>query len=120
VTLVEFLQARLTEDELMAVAAIDGSPSWQTHYDFRDVKDDQGHYVVQAETVHPSLEQAGHIARHSPARVLREVEAKRLVIADYLRYDADGDLLRRAVTEDILRALCSVYSEHPDYNHAWS
>jgi hypothetical protein len=118
--LVEFLQARLIEDELMAVAAIDGSPSWQTHYDFRDVKDDQGHYVVQAENVHPSLEQAGHIARHSPARVLREVEAKRLVIADYLRYDADGDLLRRAVTEDILRALCSVYSEHPDYNHAWS
>lgn len=114
--LVEFLQARLAEDELIALAATDGSPRWKTHYDFRDVKDDQGHYVVQADTVHPSLEQAAHIARYSPARVLQEVEAKRLVLADYLRHEAEGDLLRRGITEDILRSLCAVYAEHPDYN----
>lgn len=119
-TLVEFLQARLAEDELIALTATDGSPQWRTNYDYRDVKDDEGHYVVQADTQHPTLEQAAHIARHCPAHVLREVEAKRAVIADFLRRDAAGDLLGRGVIEDILRSLCSVYAEHPKYNQSWS
>ncbi|PZS13677.1 MAG: hypothetical protein DLM57_16100 [Pseudonocardiales bacterium] len=119
-TLVEFLQARLAEDELIALAATDGSQQWRTHYDYRDVKDEDGHYVVQADTRRPSLEQAAHIARHCPARVLREVEAKRAVIADYLRHDAAGDLLERDAVEDLLEELCSVYADHPDYIKSWS
>lgn len=115
-TLVEFLQARLAEDELIALTAVDGSPRWQIQFDYRDVKDELGYYVVQADRQHPSLEQAAHIARHAPARVLREVEVKRLVIADYLRCDAAGELLGRGIIEDILRGLCSVYADHPDYN----
>jgi hypothetical protein len=119
-TLVEFLQARLAEDELTALAAVDDSPHWRASYDYRDVKDEHGHYVVQADPRYPSLEQAAHIARHSPARVLADVEAKRAVIADYLRLDAAGELLARGRVEDILRSLCSVFSEHPDYNTSWS
>jgi hypothetical protein len=119
-TLVEFLQARLSEDELIALAAVDGSPQWRSSYDYRDVKDEQGHYVVQADARHPSVEQAAHMARHSPARVLADVAAKRAVIADYLRHEATGDLLARGVVEDILRGLCSVHAEHPDYNTSWS
>lgn len=119
-TLVEFLQARLAEDELIALAAIDGSPQWRSSYDYRDVKDEHGHYVIQADARHPNVQQAAHIARHCPARVLAEVEAKRGVIADYLRHDATGDLLERGVVDDILRGLCTVYAEHPDYNASWS
>src|SRR5256885_13394975 len=119
-TLVEFLQARLAEDELIAQAAIDGSPRWRTHYDYRDVKDEEGHYVVQADTQYPTLEQAAHIARHSPARVLRGVEAKRRVIADYLHREAAGELLERTGVEDCLRAMCLEYADHPDYNPAWT
>lgn len=119
-TPVEFLQSRLAEDELIALAAIDGSPRWRTRYDYRDVKDDEGHYVVQADTQHPSLGQAAHIARHCPSHVLREVEAKRVVIAEFLRHDAAGDIRPRGVIEDILRSFCSVYAEHPDYNQSWS
>ena len=119
-TLVEFLQARLAEDELTALAAIDGSPRWHNSHLYRDIKDEHGHFVVEADSRHPSVEQAAHIARHSPARALAEVEAKRVVIADYLRLDAAGDLLARGVVEDILRSMCSVYNEHPDYNAAWS
>jgi hypothetical protein len=119
-TLVEFLQARLGEDELIALAAIDGAPRWQTHYDYRDVKDEEGHYIIQADPQYPSLEQAAHIARHSPARVLRGVEAKRLVIADYLHREAAGDVLERAAVEYILKALCLEYCEHPDYNPSWA
>ena len=119
-TPVEFLQARLAEDELTALAAIDSSPRWRASYPYRDVKDDDGHYVVQADSRHPSVEQAAHIARHAPARVLADVEAKRAVIADYLRLDAAGDLLARGVVEDILRAMCAVYAEHPDYSPSWA
>lgn len=119
-TVVEFLQARLADDELTALAATDGSPRWRSRYDYRDVKDEQGHYVVQADTRHPSLEQAAHIARHCPDRVLTEVAAKRALIADYLRLDAAGDLLARGVVENILRLLCSAYSDHKDYNPSWA
>lgn len=119
-TIVEFLQARLAEDELIALAAIDGVAQWRAHYDFRDVKDEQGHFVVQADTLHPSLEQAAHIARHCPARALLDVKAKRAVIAEYLRCDAAGDLLGRGVAEDIMRGLCWAYAEHADYNESWA
>lgn len=119
-TLLEFLQARLTEDELTALAAIDGSPAWRSSLDFRDVKDDNGRFVIEADRKHPSVGQAAHIARHCPSRVLAEVEAKRLVIADYLRTDAGGDLLERDIVESVLRHMSSVYADHPDYNPSWS
>jgi Family of unknown function (DUF6221) len=118
-TIVEFLEARLTEDELTAHAAIEGSPEWQAHYDYRDVKDADGRFVVQADSRYPTAEQAAHIARHSPARVLRECEIKRGLIAEFLRRDALGDLAGRSALEDTLRAVGSAYSQHPDYDAAW-
>jgi hypothetical protein len=120
VTLLEFLQARLTEDELTGIAAVDGSPAWHSSLAFRDVKDEQGHFVVEADRHHPSVEQAAHIARQCPARALADVEAKRLVIADYLRSDAAGELLERGALENVLRHLSSVYADHPDYNPSWA
>jgi len=119
-TLLEFLQARLTEDELTALAAIEGSAMWRSSLAYRDVKDDDGHYVIAADRQHPSVEQAAHIARHNPARVLADVEGKRLVIADYLRLDASGDVLERGAVENALRHLARAYSDHPDYNPSWS
>jgi uncharacterized protein DUF6221 len=119
-TIVEFLEARLAEDELTAHAATDASADWQPYYDYRDVKDLEGHFVVQADSRHPTTAQAAHIARHSPARALRECEAKRAIIADFLRRDALGDLPGRSAVEDTLKALSAVYSHHPDYDPAWS
>lgn len=119
-TLLEFLDARLTEDELTALAAIEGSPVWRSSLSFRDVKDEAGHYVIAADRHHPSVEQVAHIARHGPARILAEVEARRLVVADYLRLEAAGNLLERGVIEDVLRHLALVYADHPDYNPSWS
>ena len=68
-TLVEFLEARLVEDELTANAANDGAADWHVFYAYRDIKDGDGHYVVLAHRQYPSVEQAVHIARHSPAPV---------------------------------------------------
>jgi hypothetical protein len=120
VTLVEFLEARLAEDELMAAAAIESAADWHVLYAYRDIKDGDGHYVVQADGLHPSLGQAAHIARHSPGRVLRQCEAARAVIAESLRLDAVGDLRCRGVTEIVLRQLASVHRDHPDFDRAWT
>lgn len=52
-TLVEFLEARLAEDELTAKAAVDGAADWHAPYTYRDVKDGEGHYVVLADSRYP-------------------------------------------------------------------
>ena len=50
---------------------------------------------------------AAHIARHDPARVLREVNAMRAILR---RYTDGDDALWVAVQE-----LTSIWSDHPDY-----
>jgi len=119
-TIVEFLEARLAEDELTAQAAIDGAADWRAFYAYRDVKDVDGHYVIVADSKYPTVGQAAHIARHDPARVLRQCDAARAVIAEFLRLDALGDLPGRRATEDALRQLASVHSDHDDFDKAWA
>ena len=118
-TLVEFLEARLTEDELMASAAIDGDAEWHVLYAYRDIKDVDGHYVVLADGEYPTFGQAAHIARHNPARVLRQCEAARFVIAEFLRLEAIGDPSGSRVAEVALKQLASVHSDHVDFDQAW-
>jgi hypothetical protein len=118
-TLVEFLEARLAEDELMATAAIEGAADWHVFYAYRDVKDGDGHYVVLADRQRPTAEQAAHIARHSPMRVLRQTEAARVVIAEFLRVDALDDLPGRAVAETALKQLAAAHLDHADFDPAW-
>ncbi len=73
-----------------------------------------------------SAEQAEHIARHDPARVLREVEAKRAIVAlhdiqwhscphEHPLFQYEGGP-RPCVT---LRLLAAIYNEHADYDQAW-
>lgn len=118
-TLVEFLEARIAEDELMATAAIEGAADWHVLYAYRDIKDGDGGYVVQADGLYPTVGQAAHIARHSPARILRQCEAARRVIAEYLRLEAVGDLPGRSVAEIALKQLASAHSDHADFDLGW-
>jgi hypothetical protein len=118
-TLTEFLEARITEDELTTQAAVEFSPDWRAQLDFRDVKDDTGHYVVVADGLTPRVEQAAHIARQDPARVLRECEAKRGVVADLLRRRAIGDVDGAAALTEVLVALAAAYADHPDHRAVW-
>ena len=67
-----------------------------------------------------------HIARHDPARVLREVEAKRAIVADYAdacaKYRADRTEFRAGERFAALLAatrLAAVYADHPDYREEW-
>ena len=60
----------------------------------------------------PSGEQAAHIACHDPARVLREVAAKRAMLEDLDLTYPDAVHLRKL--------LAAAWSDHPDYQRDWA
>jgi hypothetical protein len=129
VTLIEFLRARLDDDEATARAA---DPEWRTEHT---------RYHLAALDDEP----AGHIARHNPARVLAEVDAKRRIvdhhaitvkkanIAPYNWQTGDPQPAEYDVTCEIcgwvgglptsgcltLQLLALPYADHPDYDPAW-
>ncbi|MEU9495397.1 DUF6221 family protein [Streptomyces sp. NPDC048215] len=108
--LAAFLRARLDEDERVA-RDCSGDGKW----DARDI-------AIYGPDL--GVEVRAHMARHDPARVLAEVEAKRRII--YLaiqipaltakhnpfQNDADG-------WAETLKQLALPYASHPDYDEGW-
>ncbi|MEU0493505.1 DUF6221 family protein [Nocardiopsis sp. NPDC006139] len=138
-TLVEFLNARLDEDEKAAKAATPGKWGAQpgpTPYVLNDewevVTDaykpsEPGHHVVYTgyEGGGVTSEQnAVHIARNSPTRTLREVAAKRQAIveaqeANELVSERFRLPIDQGVSGYMLRLIAVSYADHPDYQEAW-
>lgn len=127
--IIEFLTARLDEDDAMARCAGHGCGRLHEH--------NAGWVEVDLPDEHnarPSYEMR-FIRTHSPERVLREVEAKRRVVGYALGFRAaansvaGGDLradirkdaadMMAATAEDALKPLAAVYADHPDYEEAW-
>lgn len=132
--LAEFLRARLDEDAAVARAApadsIEATEGmWETKY---LVLHDNAQTTVTAEM---DARLAEHIARHDPARVLAEVEAKRRIVEKhgptppgYTWVGDDDDLMPAcSVCGDMtvafpcptLRLVASVYDDHADYLPEW-
>ena len=130
--LVDFLRARLADDERTAQAALGllgMATEWWTADGLREIPGGDGHRFTLAD--------AHFIARHDPARVLREVAAKRAIIDAVLRYEAyidgeqgcchgvdeiaDGECeaALQGLTES-LRPLAAVYADHPEYQDEWA
>jgi hypothetical protein len=127
-TLTEWLLTQIAEDE--AVASAVAIAPWHSN---------GGHFVENhtwiAEVDCP--EDAVHIARHDPARVLAECEAKRAIVeAHPIRAGwEDADMNDRGAgcetcghseeysdtggACETLRILATVYSDHPDYREEW-
>lgn len=147
VELIDFLHARINEDEHIAKRAagtdgVDGRwaydgdsaqgevyrPDASHTYTRLDGSTgvEHSHVTQDSEGIMPSVEgdDGCHIARHDPARALREVEAKRALIAQY--GDSEGaqfpdyDGGYASATQDALLLLASVYSDHPDYRKEWA
>lgn len=138
-SIIEFLEARLAEDERIALAAASrtrwwrsggsgvvggGEPytvDWEDGPDYTDYAN--AHTIVYDEGW-PLDTEALHIARHDPARVLREVAAKRAILADARIYpdaaypDFDGGFSTAA--ESAVASLAAVYSDHPDFDPEWA
>ena len=119
--IVEFITARLDEDEA-AVAAPESWSAADESHGVRRVDVDLSSECVAAST---RSWRAEHIARHDPARVLAEVKAKRAILA---RHSTGTGSLREfggwycEVCDDgcaEVPVLAAVYADHPDYDPAW-
>lgn len=129
--LIEFLKARLDEDEAAARRATPGpwvsessGPTGPVVMDAesRDARD----HVARCPHFLAAFD-AEHIARHDPARVLADVAAKRAIVERHTPYPDAGAPF--AYCEDCgcldcspvdwpcanLRHLAAVYADHPDY-----
>ena len=115
--LLAFLAARLDEDEAAAHAALHGGSGRWERYREADL------YDLDHRLVTTSGEFA-HIIRHDPARVLREAEAKRAILARYEdclarmedpAYSGTAEYVQIREYEDfILPNLAAAWSDHPD------
>ncbi|MFB7647108.1 DUF6221 family protein [Streptomyces sp. NPDC056084] len=63
---------------------------------------------------------ATHIARHDPARILADVEAKRQILDGIVGADPGGAYITANFTAgDVLGLLALPYADHPDYREEW-
>ena len=124
-TITEFITARLDEDHYRAYQAqgLLGIPTpWWT---WRHLRNRFGTSITHADAL--------HIGHHGPARVLREVEAKRAILEladEATGLDMSVDIDRGIGPRDkaaepyvgdlIIRQMAQAYSDHPDYNPEWS
>jgi len=134
--LVEFLTARLDEDEAVArVASRTVSGSWHLERSSvlwwpttdDDLDEDDG--AGGAWPIDPGTAIAPHIARWDPARVLAEVAVKRQFVrlfSDRPTAPPAGDVFQSAIasivtsTNDwVLRQLVQPYADHPDFDPTW-
>lgn len=126
-TIEEFIRARLDDDERIAREADSGDGEWSFDNRF-------DHVGTPDETVH-SLHHSEHIARHDPARALRQVAANRTMLTLYATHrvygppwedselDTDGPdrwTGADAVFEALLATTAAIWSDHPDYRPEWS
>ena len=124
--LIAFLNARLDEDEAAAKGA--AGDVWE----YRDTWVWCGPFEVADIFGCADMEEiGGHIARHDPARVLREVTAKRAIVTRYAAVrrafgDREGglwpDVTRREKSHAYatLCDLAGIWSDHPDYRDEWA
>lgn len=111
--LIAFLRARLDETERIARAGevSDWSIDRQYHdggESYWDVDGPGGGWIAHVGDFHD----AEHIAANDPARVLRQVQAHRAILDDCEE--------RRSVQALLpLKALASIWSDHPDFRQEW-
>lgn len=153
--LVEFLEARLVEDEAIALKSGGSEAEWLYRAEYDNETGNEvvwansrteewlgpaqkkpyvsyGRYVtMDHEGCLPAVDEddGTHIARHDPARVLREVAAKRAILAAYLQIPTEPNLSRYneiidkgygEALENSITHLACVYSDHPDFNPDWA
>lgn len=114
--LVAFLRAALDDDERVAQAAARTRGTFWTPVGLQSTFD---------------ARVDDHIARHDPARVLREVAAKRAILDLHHKQEAAEFEDRRSVASwcpvcgdaeacPTLRHLAAVYADRPGYDPAWA
>lgn len=126
--LMEFMAARLDEEEAIAQATGLEPPHYQWSAcgppDWSRVEDERENVVVTADPVIASALATRHIALHDPARVLREVEVKRAILALHRVYseperwgDSHPDWRMRGQATGGTTYWCEECDHDRDYGH---
>jgi len=122
--LVQFLNDRLAEDEAAArgvLANAEGRPLEQGRYEQwvgvnETILGDQAGHVVAYGVAWYALP---HIARHDPARTLREVAAKRAILELDICMACDVEGQPCDHRNYTLEYLAEAYSDHEEYREEW-
>lgn len=137
--LVEFLRARIDEDEAMARAAVteDADATWEQvdPEELPGMIQGAGGGLVTYDDGYPSGAQARHIAHQDPRRVLRGSKAKRAIVDWCVEVIGDRDLdgyaqsgiladdknaLAVTLAVETLRNLATIDPEHADFREEWT
>lgn len=131
-TVIEFLRARLAEDEQAAKHAVEGPASLATEWHVDRYRQGSEHHLTVADAdgvvIAPELgRQADHIARHDPARAAEFVRFVRMMIAirnglvadDHECEQCDGYRIEIAMYDAIFRDMAKIWRTHPDYQEKW-
>lgn len=115
--LVQWLGAQLDEDEAIAIRAAELGP-WA----LGDSPDDDPKAVYQGEYGSTLIEcprpaDAAHVARHDPARVLRDIDAKRQLLDDLVR--AAESVGSEWFGDRALHLLALPFADRPGYRDEW-
>ena len=117
--LISFLRAQLDEDERAVAAILRGVPNWRVDTEpwpsGVGVVNDQNDGVAIA----IGSFAAEHIARHDPARVLREVESKRRILAEHSELDRGMCQCLADFPCATVRLLALPYADRPGYRESW-
>jgi len=116
-TITEFLEARIAEDEKLAEAA-----SVSMHGQRHTESWDYASYVLSSER-DATEAQDKFITEWWPARVLAECAAKRAIIAVWPdlfgAWTAEQAEAATAVKDHMRRALAAAYADHTDFRQEW-
>jgi hypothetical protein len=123
-TLADFLLARIAEDEAAARAAhtsgdgVEVGGSWHVDIGFvRGGVRDWSLFEADEFDASTSEEIAAHIARHDPARVLAECEAKRRIVERCGWIGPGAPAYHLA--QGILGELVLPYADHAEFREEW-
>lgn len=124
--LVKWLGEQLDEDERVATAASVRSSEWIVNGAWS--LEGEQHTVVGDEDAFCHSYNAAHIAAHDPARVLREIDAKRQLLDWYEQratIDSRGEdpddyeNVTGSTLETVMQTLAAVYADRPGYREEW-
>jgi hypothetical protein len=145
--IIEFLKARIAEDERAArnaspgpwtfsdIASVGGGTIYDPTVAIANVEWDTERVDSRIRRTRPDWQAdatGDHIARHNPTRVLAECAAKRAIIEQHSlevaaqqdtwrsRDDVNANKMDAACLLPVLRTLAAVYADHPDYQQEWA
>ncbi|SCL43181.1 hypothetical protein GA0074692_6751 [Micromonospora pallida] len=120
--LVTWIRQQLDDDERLARAAYQPNWRWYTEDKVVVTKQDDAGECEQWIPVGTRSDGA-HMARHDPARVLAEVDAKRRLLTQFeLRGNSVRGIVQPStggVWDDLLRMLALPYADRSGYRSEW-